>query len=597
MISEKRKVWIFTFEYAGIVKFGGLGEVPANQAKHLVESFDVTVFLPSHGQLERLKQNLEYEKLSVKCIGLINPSIFGIAGPESSYYISFYKFKINNVNIILVSGENSFTAKFLDDKTIYNPNTIKGKICFFSLAIKCYIEYLIDKERSNLPDVVHLHDYHAVLAFISMKQVLTKNDLDVPSVITIHLLTWPQFDLNFYKACGIDNSPIKVRLPGGFKSISMTDIFSLVKAIDIIPSVEKVGAIVCDMVTTVSESYLNSDIIPNCGQDLIEFKSDFIWDGCDWDYNSILDDVYQRLGNEIYDILNIPFSTKLRRDDYKKYLLEYKIQHLNESPFISSQKVLDTINEIYDGITFFKSGNLKAFSESGPLMLTTGRISPQKGFETIFMSIPRIIEAVPNAKFLFLVLPTDYSLNEIKVYANYVKKQPENIRVIFGVASDIFYLAHISADVYAALSRWEPFGIMALEAMASKIPIIASKVGGLQETIIDMRLFPEIGTGILIEKDNSTQFANAAISLFKAAEVALRVKDSKTNTIYEAEKLKIVNEIPDEIIKSRVLLNPNYFNIIRENCSNRVKSHFTWKMVSKKLNILYSEIQGLHSIS
>jgi len=230
-------------------------------------------------------------------------------------------------------------------------------------------------------------------------------------------------------------------------------------------------------------------------------------------------------------------------------------------------------------------------------MITTGRISPQKGFDTIFSSAPEILKAVPDAKFLFLILPTDYSLNEIRLYGNYAKKYPENIRIVFGVASDIFYLAHIAADVYCALSRWEPFGIMALEAMATKIPIIASKVEGLKETIIDMRIYPEIGTGILIEKENSSQFANALISLFKAADVASRVKDSETHTIYDAEILKVVNQIPDEIIKSRVLLNPNYYNIIRENCMKRVKNHFTWKIVSKKLITLYTEIQKIHFIN
>ncbi|MFW9773567.1 MAG: glycogen/starch synthase, partial [Candidatus Thorarchaeota archaeon] len=545
MHNEKKKLWIFTFEYAGIVKFGGLGEVPANQAKHLVEDFDVTVLLPSHGQLERLKENLEFKKLPITCIGLIEPSNFGIMEPESSYCISFYKFKIDNVNIILISGENSFTARFLDDKTVYNPNTIKGKICFFSLGIKCLIEYLIDKERRDLPNVIHLHDYHVVLPFISIKQVLTKNALETASLLTIHLLTWPRFDFKFYEVCGIDETPIKVRLSNGLKSLSLTEIFALDRNTEIIPTVEKVGALVCDLVTTVSESYLISDIIPNCGQNLIEFKSDFIWDGCDWDYNIILNDVLQSLGNEIHDILNIHFGKSLRREDYKKYLLEYKIQHLSESPLISSQKVLETINNVCDGITFFKNGEIKAFSETGPLLLTTGRISPQKGFETIFRSIPEIIKAIPNAKFLFLVLPTDYSLNEIKLYADNVKKHPKNIRVIFGVAPEIFYLAHIAADVYAAPSRWEPFGIMALEAMASKIPIIASKVGGLQETIVDMRSFSEIGTGVLIEKDNLIQFTNATISLFKAAEVALKVKGSETNTIYDSDILKLVNEIPD----------------------------------------------------
>ena len=39
MSKVKDKVWIFTFEYAGIVKVGGLGEVPANQAKHLSNDY------------------------------------------------------------------------------------------------------------------------------------------------------------------------------------------------------------------------------------------------------------------------------------------------------------------------------------------------------------------------------------------------------------------------------------------------------------------------------------------------------------------------------------------------------------------------------
>jgi len=354
LLSDRNKLWIFTFEYAGIVKFGGLGEVPANQAKHLVESFDVTVFLPSHGQLERLKQSLEYEKLPFTCIGLINPSDFGTMEPESSYCISFYKFKIDKVNIIILSGENTFTAKFLDDKTVYNPDTIKGKICLFSLGIKCFIQYLIDKERKELPNVIHLHDYHVVLPFISIKQVLTKNGFDVASIITIHLLTWPRFDLNFYKICGIDNTPIKVRLLTGLKALTLTEIFTLDNTIEKTPSVEKIGAIICDLVTTVSESYLISDIIPNCGQDLIEFKSDFVWDGCDWEYDKILNIVFQTLGDEIYDILNIPYGTVIKREDFKKFLLEYKIEHLSESPFISSQKVLETIKDISDGKIFLR---------------------------------------------------------------------------------------------------------------------------------------------------------------------------------------------------------------------------------------------------
>jgi starch synthase len=236
----------------------------------------------------------------------------------------------------------------------------------------------------------------------------------------------------------------------------------------------------------------------------------------------------------------------------KQYLLTHKIAHLDKSPLIRSEKVLNAINEISNGNHFIKNGNVKAFEDSGPLVITTGRISQQKGFETIFKAIPDVIKVVPNAKFLFLILPTDYSLVEIESYAQIVKKYPNNLRIIFGVAKDIFHLAHISADVYCALSRWEPFGIIALEAMSSKLPIIATRVGGFQETIIDVRNFSEIGTGILIEKDNPSQFTDALVSLFLLAEISKRAihKDS----IYEQEILNMVNRIPDDIIKSLVLL-------------------------------------------
>lgn len=590
MIEKKDKVWIFTFEYAGIAKVGGLGEVPANQAKYLKNIYDITVFIPSHGQINRLKMNNTWEKLPLKCTGKIDPRVFGIYEPEGNYNISFYRLTINKVNIILLTGENPFTKRFLDDKDIYNPDTINAKICLFSLGIRSLIDFLVEKRKDDLPDIIHLHDYHVVFPFIGVKQRLARNGSDAASIITIHLLTWPRYPIDFYRACGIDKIPIKILLKEGFKSFTIDEIFSLCSELGSQPpSVEKIGAVICDLVTTVSQSYLKSDIIPYCGKDLIDFKSDFIWDGCDWEYYEIYRNLIQSFGKEIRELLNIPLQNELSHTDLKEFLLKYKIGYLSQSPLINSTKVLEAINAISNGNPFIKNGTIKPFSESGPLVITTGRISPQKGFETIFETIPEVLRFIPNTKFLFLILPTDYSLNEIIQYAKFVKQYPNNIRIIFGVASEIYFLAHIAADIYCALSRWEPFGINALEAMASKIPIIATQVGGFQETIIDMREYPEIGTGILIEKENPAQFLNALISLLKLAEISEKVR--KTGSIYETEIFNIVNQIPDEIIKSQVLLNPNYYNKVRENCYKRVKNNFRWEIVSKKLADLYERIK------
>jgi len=589
--ETKKKVWIFTFEYAGVAKVGGLGEVPANQAKHLSNYFDITAFMPSHGQIQKLKERYPWIKLEYSCSGLINASYFSNKYSESFYQISYYQFEIGNVKVVVLAGDNEFTSRFIDDRTVYSPDTIMGKICLFSIGIRSLVKFFLENESHLIPELVHMHDYHVVMSFISMKQILTQNGLEIPAIITIHLLTYPRYEFFFYTLCGIDNNPIKVVLSKGPQSLRIDEIFHLAQYPEEgIPTVERIGAIVSDLVTTVSESYLKSDIIPNCGKELIEFKTDFIWDGCDWEYDDIFREVTKNHQIELMNYFNTQISHNFTREELKKFLLEYKIGNLVQSPLISSQRVLDAINEISNGNPFIKNGNIKAFSEAGPLVLTTGRISPQKGFETIFEAIPDIVERIPNVKFLFLILPTDYSLNEIKSYSKYVKEFPNNIRIIFGVASDIFYLGHICADVYCALSRWEPFGIMALEAMASKIPIIATKVGGLQETIIDLRYYSDIGTGILIDKDNPKHFANALISLLKALEVFEKVKLTPDHTIFNPELLMIINQIPDEVIKSNVLLNSNYYKKIQENCYRRVKKNFTWKKVSQKLSDLYFKV-------
>ena len=591
MNDKKAKVWIFTFEFAGIVKVGGLGEVPANQVKHLKNDFDITVFIPSHGQINRLKELYTWKKSSFIYQRKINPSFLGIYHPEEEIEISFYEFIINDVKIILLCGENPFTKRFLDDKVVYNPETFNGKICFFSLGIRSYTNFLLSKFDVSLPYLVHLHDYHVVPAYFNMKQELNKNQKDVSSIITIHLLTNPKYHFQFYEKCGIDETPIRVLLKEGYKYLTLEDIFSLCndspqyRKVNL-PSVEKIGCIISDLVTTVSESYLKSDIIPTIGEYLVKFKSEFIWNGCDWNFEEIQKNVLDNLGNEMREILEIPIASEIIKEDMKKYLLTYKIGNLTKSPLINSKKILDVIEEISDGNPFIKNGNTKAFEESGPLMITTGRISPQKGFDVIFEAVSEVIKKIPNAKFLFLVLPTDYSLKEIEYYAEYVKKYPNNIRIIFGIATEIYYLAHMAADVYCALSRWEPFGIIALEAMALKLPIIATRVGGLQESIIDIRSDKQNCTGFLVEKEQPAKFAEALISFFHLAEI------DKTDDVYQTEILQMINQIPDDVIKSRVLLDTHFYDKIKENCYRRVNSHFRWNIVVKKLIKLYNRFKN-----
>jgi len=597
--KEKDKIWIFTFEYARVAKVGGLGEVPPNQAENLTDYFDFTVFMPSHGQIKRFKDQESYKRLSFECTGKFDPAIIKEKTEEMEYKISFHRVKINGVNIVLLSGENSLSSKFLDDDNVYNPDTIDGKFYLYARGMQCYIRSLLKDNVENLPNLIHMHDHHVLFPFLNIKQELNKRNLEIPSIITIHLLTYPRKDIDFYKLCGIDDTPINIRFEEGFKSLTLKEVFKLAKdekeekSDKKTPTVEKVAAIVSDLVTSVSESYLKSDVIPECGGEMIEFKSDFVRDGCDCQYEDILDDVMKNHAKDIRRVLDIPNEQNITQIDMKKYLLTHKIGSLDKSPLIRSEKVIKAINEISNGNQFVKDGRIKAFETSGPLAITTGRVSPQKGFDVILESIPDIIEVIPNAKFLLLVLPTDYSIEEIKEYSKYVKKFPENLRIIFGIAPDVFNLAHIASDAYCAISRWEPFGIMALEAMASKLPVIGTKIGGIQETVLDLRELPNKGTGILIEKDNKKQFIEAVINIFRVAQIYER--ETLQKEINEDHIKDLLEDITYEEIKTKVKDNPQYFLKIKEYCYNRVENHFRWRIVSKKLINLYSDIQQIHN--
>jgi len=227
LTKEKEIVWIFTFEYAGIAKVGGLGEVPANQAKNLVDPFDITVFIPSHGQIERLKTLTKLERLSFKCKILAKSESLEGSGNERFYEISYHKSRINNVDIVLLSGDNSFTKKYLDDNNVYNPETFNEKLLIFSIGMRNYVKNLISNQKGNLPDIIHMHDYHVVIPFIGVKQELRESNLNVQSIITFHLLTWPRYNLDFYYKCGIDSTPLDILLRDGFRLMNIDEIFTL----------------------------------------------------------------------------------------------------------------------------------------------------------------------------------------------------------------------------------------------------------------------------------------------------------------------------------------------------------------------------------
>jgi starch synthase len=602
------KIWVLAFEYSGIAKFGGLGEVSANQCRALTTDpeLDLQVFMPSHGRHRELQQKLQLSPLidsdgkKIVFKGHFDPFYFGMSHGDELHSRIFTKFQsfsdvsyfeveiwrgiLDKVPINLLVGANPISARILNDHEIYGLSTLNAKIGLFSHVMREYMRYCIFSEKEELiPTIIHIHDHHPVAALLCCRQELNLVGKDIRSIITMHLLTWPRRSLEFFWKAGVNNELMLVQI-GTFRIWkNMRQIFEICKGLDKIdPTLEKIGCTVADRVIAVSENFLNSDIIPYCGGDIIRWKCDFTWNGCDWDYDTHRKIVW----NKFSSYLPNKSLSSVYSWDFRKIFLTNIIGNLPPGePKISSPEINSIISKEFSHLPYHPDGTVEPFESDGPLVLVTGRVSSQKGIETIFSAIPAIVKIIPDVKFVFLMVPTPYSIEDLQVYMKFARLYPDNIRFIFGIAGSIYLLAHLSADIYCCPSRWEPFGIVALEAMVSRIPVVATLVGGLMESILNLEDHPSNGTGLLVPAENAESLKYALTSLLSILQIAERKIKHPSITLKDVDSLKKYIVHPD--LSSQIKNDLLFGEKIRDNALQRVEKIFRWKFVSQKLKQLY----------
>lgn len=142
-----------------------------------------------------------------------------------------------------------------------------------------------------------------------------------------------------------------------------------------------------------------------------------------------------------------------------------------------------------------------------PVLLCLGRLVPEKGFDTAVLALASLRERFPDIR---LVISGDGP----------ARADLEALVAAGGVADAVEFTSWVAPEGVPALmnratvvvvpSRWEePFGLVALEAALMERPVVAARVGGLQEVV------RERVTGLTFPRDDPRALAAAIGELLR----------------------------------------------------------------------------------
>jgi len=182
------------------------------------------------------------------------------------------------------------------------------------------------------------------------------------------------------------------------------------------------------------------------------------------------------------------------------------------------------------------------------IVLFVGRLVYEKGVQILVNAAPKILEKV-NCK--FIIVGNGYMKEQLN---DIVKSMNLDKKILFSgfIEEDMLLKLQKCADVSVVPSLFEPFGIVALEAMASGSPVVVSDTGGLSE-IVDHDF-----TGVKVYPNNPESLAWGV---------------------------------------TKVLLDNDYREKIRKNAYKKIREKYDWKKIALQTKQIYKSVLGEYSKS
>ncbi|HYS78280.1 MAG TPA: glycosyltransferase [Candidatus Dormibacteraeota bacterium] len=179
-----------------------------------------------------------------------------------------------------------------------------------------------------------------------------------------------------------------------------------------------------------------------------------------------------------------------------------------------------------------------------PLIGSVGRLSREKGHTFLLRALPAIVTAFPGAG---CVLAGDGPS----------RRDLEDEARGLGMSDRVVFLGHrgdvpaiLSAlDLFVQPSLYEGFGMSLLEAMAARLPIIATRVGGIPEVVDDQV------AGLLVPPADAAALARAANALLGDRGRARRLAEGAARLVVERHSMASVAARVDALYR-RLLGSP-----------------------------------------
>jgi glycosyltransferase involved in cell wall biosynthesis len=175
---------------------------------------------------------------------------------------------------------------------------------------------------------------------------------------------------------------------------------------------------------------------------------------------------------------------------------------------------------------------------SNPVVAFIGRQTAYKGIDTLIQAMSSVWKSIPDAYLLIAGSRTTFSERLDCMVANLLPQQRERV-ILAGTFNEVEKASlYAACDVLASVSCEESFGIVYLEAWASRRPVIGADIGAIR-SVIDHEQ-----DGLLVPYGDADHLATSIIRLLR--------DDRRRRAFAERGYQKVQEQYTQQIVTAKV---------------------------------------------